>query len=227
MLTQTKALALETKATIDWTKYQDDVLEYLEDVSPSMWRKTFVPLIKGVVTDQVKSWAALLGLEFDVMPLFARSWFMNYVNGSSFIQIAQTTAAKIGELIDLALKEGWSIPRMQESITEAFGIFEDYRSERIARTEVIRASNAGSTDQFKAWGVKRHEWLSTQDDRTRTTPPDEFDHKKANGEVVEIGQPFMWTGEPLMYPGDPAGSAANIIQCRCTTLPVIEGFDDA
>jgi hypothetical protein len=39
--------------------------------------------------------------------------------------------------------------------------------------------------------------------------------------VVGINEPFMKSGAPLMYPGDPEGDAANVINCRCTILPVI------
>ena len=75
--------------------------------------------------------------------------------------------------------------------------------------------------------MKRKEWLSTKDDRTRgQKESDEFDHFSdypdgPNGEVVGIDEQFIGTGEPLMYPGDPAGSLGNFINCRCTILPVL------
>ena len=34
-------------------------------------------------------------------------------------------------------------------------------------------------------------------------------------ETRPIGQPFNVGGELLMYPSDPKGSAANVINCRC------------
>ncbi len=37
-----------------------------------------------------------------------------------------------------------------------------------------------------------------------------------------MGQPFIVGGEQLQYPGDPAGSAWNVISCRCTQLPIVE-----
>ena len=223
MITAAKSLALENKATINWERFRVDVLDYLDNTAPGMWRKTFVPLVRGVVTDQVSKWAGILGLQFDVQPLFARDWYNKYIQGMP-IPIIDTTKNAVGVIIDQALAEGWSISSMQDAIMQAFDIMEPYRSERIARTETIRASNAGTTDQFREWGVQRHEWLSTQDDRTRRKPPDDFDHVEANGEVVNIGDPFMATGEPLMYPGDPAGDPGNTINCRCTTIPVMEGM---
>jgi hypothetical protein len=32
---------------------------------------------------------------------------------------------------------------------------------------------------------------------------------------VPIDEPFIVSGEELMYPGDPSGSAGNVINCRC------------
>jgi hypothetical protein len=34
---------------------------------------------------------------------------------------------------------------------------------------------------------------------------------------------FMVGGEELRYPGDPKGSAGNIIFCLCTVIPIVRG----
>jgi len=104
---------------------------------------------------------------------------------------------------------------MQNSITDLFSIWESYRTERIARTETIRASNAGSRELFQEWGVQKHEWLSTKDDRTRTydNTDGKYDHLEADGQVVNIDEPFTVSGESLMFPGDPAGDPGNTINC--------------
>ena len=31
--------------------------------------------------------------------------------------------------------------------------------------------------------------------------------------------PFLVGGEQLLYPGDPAGSSENVINCRCSVAP--------
>ena len=38
----------------------------------------------------------------------------------------------------------------------------------------------------------------------------------ADGQVRAIGDTFDVDGEQLAYPGDPSGSAGNVINCRCT-----------
>lgn len=95
-----------------------------------------------------------------------------------------------------------------------------YRAEIIARTETIRASNAGSTALYRDWGVKFKEWWATADNRTRDT------HQvgAAVGKeplVVGIDEPFIIGGVPLMYPGDPGAPLREVANCRCTVLPVM------
>lgn len=98
------------------------------------------------------------------------------------------------------------------------GVFDttEARAHTIARTSVVPAAN-GATDT--AMGVIHtqvvaldKEWLATSDDRTRDA------HAEANGQRVPYDEPFDVDGEPMMYPGDPAGSAANVVNCRCVVL---------
>jgi hypothetical protein len=55
------------------------------------------------------------------------------------------------------------------------------------------------------------EWVSRGDNKVRPA------HISADGQVVAVNEPFTVMGERLMYPGDPAGSAANIVNCRCSS----------
>jgi uncharacterized protein with gpF-like domain len=92
-----------------------------------------------------------------------------------------------------------------------------WRAVTVARTETVGALNAGRTDAFGAvaeelGGPFEQMWLATLDNRTRE------DHREADGQTVGLGEPFIVGGEPLAFPGDPSGSAANIINCRCSTL---------
>jgi uncharacterized protein with gpF-like domain len=55
------------------------------------------------------------------------------------------------------------------------------------------------------------EWVSRGDSRVRDA------HRAADGQVVPMNMPFIVKGESLQYPGDPAGSASNIVNCRCSS----------
>ncbi len=123
------------------------------------------------------------------------------------------------KIITQGAEEGWSIPRLVERLTEEYTTWSEGRAERIARTETIKAFNYGSHEQYKAEAVERKAWLSAIDERTRTSP---WDHVSANGEEVDIDKPFRATGEELEFPGDPSGDPGNIINCRCTILPIVK-----
>ena len=104
------------------------------------------------------------------------------------------------------------------------------RGETIARTETLKALNAGrqeALDQLienpnndvRAEDVVRA-WDSTGDGKTRET------HATADGQVAAQGVPFTVGGFQMMYPGDtslgaPAGETAN---CRCYSDVRIDFF---
>ena len=95
-------------------------------------------------------------------------------------------------------------------------------AQRIAQTESTRIYNKGSLDAYeKSNVVSGKEWSSNISGNPRTPPKSNFNHLRADGEVVPVNEPFVRTGEHLMYPGDPSGSAGNIINCHCGQLPVI------
>lgn len=84
------------------------------------------------------------------------------------------------------------------------------RAMMIARTETTSASSFARAAQMVAEGVKEHTWLSSRDAQVRST------HNELNGLTRAVGQSF---GYSLRFPGDPQGAAANVIHCRCTTIP--------
>jgi uncharacterized protein with gpF-like domain len=54
------------------------------------------------------------------------------------------------------------------------------------------------------------------DERTRDEAG--ANHVAADGQIVGMNEPFTVSGEKLMFPGDPAGSAKNTIMCRCQVV---------
>ena len=57
-------------------------------------------------------------------------------------------------------------------------------------------------------GVKK-QWRRSGKRKSRPT------HDLADGQIVDVDQPFMVGGEALMCPCDPNGSAGNVINCGC------------
>jgi len=95
-----------------------------------------------------------------------------------------------------------------------------WRARRIAQTEVIAAGNFGSVTAIEAMNsdglqVKK-QWQAIPGAKTERHFP------SMDGQVRAIGQPFDVFGEAMQYPGDPNGSAENVINCRCSVQPYIE-----
>lgn len=59
--------------------------------------------------------------------------------------------------------------------------------------------------------VERTEWIGSRDNLVRET-------HDIDGEVQPLGQRFS---NGLRYPGDVDGPANEVIQCRCTSAPVM------
>ena len=84
---------------------------------------------------------------------------------------------------------------------------------RIARTEGHRIQVQGAMDacykaKEKGADVVK-QWDSTLDGKTRES------HSKVDGEIRELDKPFS---NGLMFPGDPSGGAAEVVNCRCALL---------
>ena len=59
----------------------------------------------------------------------------------------------------------------------------------------------------------RLRWVTVHDNRVRPT------HVAADGQVQDLGTPFLVGGARLLYPGDPAGPIKETANCRCILIP--------
>lgn len=128
-------------------------------------------------------------------------------------EVNSTTISKLKAELSAGVLEGEGIDKLSERIK---GLFEEWyrgRNETIARTEVLSSNNAGTMFGYKQSGiVKKKEWLATRDSRTRDT------HAEMDGEQVAVNKKFS---NGLDFPGDPNGDPGEIINCRCTTIPIV------
>jgi hypothetical protein len=132
-------------------------------------------------------------------------------------QINRTTENQIRRIIRSGIDEGLSVSKIGSNIRTMAAPMSALRANIIARTETHTAANFGAQQAAELTGLKMmREWVSAQDDRTRDTS--EADHVDADGQTVGMKEPFTVSGEKLMFPGDPSGSAANVINCRCAVV---------
>lgn len=88
-----------------------------------------------------------------------------------------------------------------------------YNAKRIVRTESHRIQQQ-STEESRKAAAKRgadvvRMWDAALDGRTRDS------HRRVDGEIRELDEKFS---NGLMFPGDPSGSAAEVVNCRCVAL---------
>ena len=142
-------------------------------------------------------------------------------------RVNNTTFRRVVPSLYQGYQNGETVDQLAGRVSSAFAGTDratPWRARLIARTEVNGAAEMGNFFGGVQSGVVENKiWMTAQDERVRALP---YNHVAANGEQVSLQQPFMRTGEALMYPSDINGSPGNIIQCRCTTLMVPFGFSD-
>ena len=147
----------------------------------------------------------------------------------SIVGINVTTQQKLRNLTATAIDEGEGVVGVRNRIMAEWDLFDKYRATTIARTEVIWAWNEGARQGYKQSGiVTRMEWLSTGDDRTCDFCP-ELDGKTVD---ITVDEQFFDKGEimenakggKLNFEYEDVGHPPLHPMCRCTVIPVTEGF---
>lgn len=145
-------------------------------------------------------------------------------SATRILGIQDTTIRQLQNVIAKGIEAGQSIAQIAKGIADAQSVATGFRATRIARTEVISASNLGSLAAAKATNLPlRKEWIATPDDRTRAS------HQQADGDIVDgMDSTFLVQGEELLFPGDTShgATADNVINCRCTLAYITMENDD-
>jgi uncharacterized protein with gpF-like domain len=127
------------------------------------------------------------------------------------VDIAETTRNQVIAAVARGFDEGLGQSGVARFVLDLVPQFSKARAGVIARTETHGAANYGALGAAKETGLDlRKIWIAAEDERTRE------DHAQANGQTVGIDDAFDVGGSSLMYPGDPAGPAGQVINCRCT-----------
>jgi uncharacterized protein with gpF-like domain len=145
--------------------------------------------------------------------------------------IAGTTQEKVNRAIREGIAENESVSEVQRRVTSTLRRMADggddpdtdinqSRARRIASTTTTTAFEKGQEKAMRENGMFGRMWLSQRDVHVRRG------HLEADGQTVELDEPFevapslAASEEELQFPGDPEGSPANVINCRCTALPI-------
>lgn len=119
---------------------------------------------------------------------------------------------KISAQVSRGIATGMSFQQVAQQLAATTNIGFN-NAVRIARTEGHRIQVQSAMDachKAKDMGADVvKQWDSTLDSRTRDS------HVAVDGEVRELDKPFS---NGLMFPGDPSGGAAEVVNCRCALL---------
>src|SRR5690606_25831893 len=125
--------------------------------------------------------------------------------------VTETTIQSIAAIVNDGIRAGKRLEEITSEILDTGARDSRYRAHVVARTETHFAANFGGMTVAKESGiVERKIWVSVGDARTRDA------HQFVAS--VPLEQLFLVNGEELMYPGDPSGSAENVILCRCAMV---------
>ena len=110
------------------------------------------------------------------------------------------------------MEEGAGIPEIEKMLRgemeKQMTIINRYQAERIARTEVIGASNKGAFDSASSMGYEMtKEWLTSG---LKGIRPSHLFYESLG--AVKMDYEYA---PGLKHPGDPNGSPDEIINCRC------------
>jgi len=136
------------------------------------------------------------------------------------VGINDGTRAKIQNVINNSFGTGQSINSTGNELRNAIIGMGVLRANLIARTEVHRTASFANEMVAENMGIAgtRKEWVAVADGRTRAT------HIQATGQQVGLEEPFIVGGDRLKYPGDPAGSPGETINCRCVSIYTTPDF---
>ena len=169
------------------------------------WKKSFTKQVDDEIFEDLIMQNVLTYLELHAGETVVAA-------GDTSVTLIQQLLKKLTpEIIDQGLGGGEAQTMLRDMIQSEWHQMKYFRTERIVRTEVNRASNWGSLEGTKSLGVPMIKgWLSAFAGESRP------EHMDADGQKVDLEEPFIVGGEELQYPGDPAGSAANTINCLCS-----------
>ena len=143
------------------------------------------------------------------------------VGGDNIVQVTQSSKKKIRRILADGQVAGKPLPSIAREIRQVSSDYAGNRAATIARTETNSAANfaADKIDRENRGEIvdnRVKRWVSINDPRTRGH------HVLMNGVQVPVDDsfevPYRGNNYSMLYPGDPAGGAGNVINCRCIVI---------
>ena len=152
---------------------------------------------------------------FDRWLAFVLAQWISEETAAAAIETSLTTRSDIVNAITISVENGETSAQTAKKILKTKGL-SPFRAETIALTETHNAAMYSNKESGKRLSLETETpllkvWIPVQDSRTRDT------HAAMSSHQPIIMEGLFAVGRDRMdRPGDPKGSAANVIRCRCT-----------
>jgi uncharacterized protein with gpF-like domain len=179
--------------------------------------------------DMVKSPIAAAGIEgpgLGVVSTSALSVAQGYT-ADLITGLSKDAMAKINGVIQRAFLGGQKVSDIIQQIGRALGSGEGFtgvfkgigrRAADITINEILRVQSISTQARLED-AADQHEDLQKQWHHLAIARVPRPGHVAADGQVVNVDEPFLVEGEELMFPRDPNGSPDNTINCHCMMAP--------
>lgn len=204
--------------------------------APPEFRRNIISALRKIWQTSVETGNGLIVLYFaegfkgqemkspDFVQLILSRYLENYGNTQAQ-QILRTSENQIRDMMAGGMARGEATEVVYAAILERIPELAALRATVISRTEIHAAVQFASYQTALRSSIPLTKvWNSVSDERTRDFGEvgkiSQFNHRVMNGTRAPLLSPFLvpsvtGTVEPLDFPGDPRGSAGNIINCRC------------
>lgn len=200
-------------------------LEYVVDAATAALSAPVVLTADGARAPQPLAWTTVRNRWYDTIRSIARlepSLSDRSVMGLLENAMLPSDAyADVQKIMRQSVEEGWSEFKTKRALSARLIPHRDKEeSARGYASRVRAAARTAATANVNRWveaevartGGAYKRWVTMHDDRVREG------HALADGQEVPLGSPFVVDGEYLQYPGDPRGSAGNVVNCRCIVV---------
>lgn len=209
-----------TKRVIPVTKAltAQEIEEVVALITPDALEQFMLPNIQTELETELLVELAKFGIKGDaafriVNPLVLR--YAEQLSGQRITSINGTTQDAVRQQLLRGVELGEGTEKLAARVRTVFSQSKGFRSEMIARTEVVSAANWGKLEAGKAAEVAlnvrlQKEYIATADGRVRD------DHIAVDGDVKNLSDEFVYPdGVTTMAPGQ-SGVSHQDINCRCT-----------
>lgn len=207
----------------------------LDTIKPDVLEKRYEQLYTLVGSDFAREeYNRLKGFHPDLLTKEEDTWYSylrSYVKKRVWKRIESVNHTSvevagniINGIIEQSVSEGLgayeTASRIKKELISQGIQYNQWRALRIARTEIMTASNVGSMEGAKATGEALQKyWIATYDNRTRDTHlAVESQNPRMMNETFQVG------AYQMQHPGDPAGGAEETINCRCSISYSVIGW---